>query len=277
VLAPGYEQHFVRAASVYTSEFAGKARMQGIYAGPTHIALLGAFLGLRGWHLWIGGRSRRNAGALIALGGALVYEADVRTAFLVLGVGIVLTMLLRRPREARHAQVLMRTLVVGTILVAIIASGHVHNDALSSIPGLGQDHRATTRLGLWQTGWDYFKQSPLYGLGPGSGSSTMALRFAIGRHVTGDNEYVAILVEGGLIGVAAMFWLFGTIRRHTRDLMSPDHASSSALVCLALFALTGNIFEATPISLILAAFIGLRVTRGGAFDQRDLASPEQLT
>jgi hypothetical protein len=264
-VAPAYEAGLRRAGDEYTSLFAGSIRMQGIFAGPFHIAVLGSFLVLRGWHMWL---SRAYpvylAATCGALGGVLVFEADVRTAFLTIGAGVLLTVAIRPPSAVARSGVLMRTAVVLVVVGAVLGAGLFSNAAVSSIPQLSQDNRATTRLALWKQGAEYFLESPVLGKGPGSAGATLASDFASGQHVTADNEFIAVLVEGGVVGVVAVILLAGAVARRSIGIFDPSHPAAAAAFSLFGFALTGNVFEALPISLLLAMLVGLRARTPGA-------------
>jgi O-antigen ligase len=264
---PTYENSLPRGASVYTSLFQGKLRMQGIYAGPFHIAVLGTFLCLRGWHLLLIRRPGWQAICLMALGAIVVLEADVRTAFVTIALGMALTLVLRPPRRIPRASNFYKTLAAGGVVLALAASGSLGQNAalsslseLSSASGFSEEQRADTRLVSWSAAVDYFRESPVVGLGPGSaGAALGGSEYHLDKHVTSDNEYLAILVEGGVVGVLVVLLAFWALARYSSGLLDISNPSCAAALALFGFAFTGNVFETLPISLFLCVLLGLRV------------------
>jgi O-antigen ligase len=264
---PTYENSLPRAASIYTSLFQGKLRMQGIYSGPFHIAVLGTFLCLRGWHLLLIRQPRWQALCLIALGGIVVLEADVRTAFVTIALGVALTLLLRPPQRIPRASNLWKTVAAGAVVLLLVASGALGQNAalsslsqLSSASGFSEEQRADTRLVSWSAALDDFRESPVVGLGPGSaGAALGGSEYHLDKHVTSDNEYLAVLVEGGLIGVIVVLLTLWALGRYSEGLLEIANPSCAAALSLFGFAFTGNVFETLPISLFLCVLLGLRV------------------
>jgi hypothetical protein len=263
---PTYENSLPRGASIYTSLFQGKLRMQGIYAGPFHIAVLGTFLCLRGWHLLLI-RPRWQALCLIALGAIVVLEADVRTAFVTIALGIALTLVLRPPKRVPRASNLWKTVAAGGVVLLLAASGALGQNAalsslseLSSASGFSEEQRADTRLVSWSSAVSDFRESPVVGLGPGSaGAALGGSEYHLNKHVTSDNEYLAVLVEGGVIGVIVVLLAFWALGCYSEGLLEISNPSCAAALALFGFAFTGNVFETLPISLFLCVLLGLRV------------------
>jgi O-antigen ligase len=264
---PAYENSLPRGASIYTSLFQGELRMQGIYSGPFHIAVLGTFLCLRGWHLLLIRRPRWQALCLIALGGIVVLEADVRTAFVTIALGVALTLVLRPPKRIPRANNFWKTVAAGGVVLLLTASGALGQNAalsslseLSSASGFSEEQRADTRLVSWSTAVGYFRESPVVGLGPGSaGAALGGSEYHLDKHVTSDNEYLAVLVEGGVIGVIVVLLAFWALARYSTGLLEIANPSCAAALALFGFAFTGNVFETLPISLFLCVLLGLRV------------------
>jgi O-antigen ligase len=257
---PSVENGFARSADSYTSLFRGGIRMQGLWAGPFHVALAGAFLVTYAWHLWLAaaGRWRRWAPAMGSVGLVMVLAANVRTAFLTLGMAFLLTVALRTDSAAGRK----RTLAASTVLLVFVAlvgvTGFTSNDALSSISELNSDGRALTRLGRWSEALDLFGSSPFWGNGAGSAGATLQTAFSSGVHVTTDNAYLVPLVEGGLLGAAAILLAFAAVARSGRILTTSAPSGAATLVIVG-FAFTGNILEASPVAVLLMILIGLQV------------------
>lgn len=263
--APSVESGFTRSADTYTSLFRGSERMQGLWAGPFHVALAGSFLLVYAGHLWLSGRVRAAAaGGLALLGAALVVEANVRTAWLAIGFALLIIPALGS--QTRGTRVRQVVLIFGLFvaLVALVFGGYAQNDAVDSLSGLGSDGRALERLDRWDLAIQMFSDSPFYGNGPGSAGATLQDQFVTGRHVTTDNAILVPLVEGGVIGVlifAAIGIVLASRSRGTWVIGSP----AAALVPVVMvFALTNNVLEASPVSLLLMMLLGMQVWRKDA-------------
>ncbi len=112
----------------------------------------------------------------------------------------------------------------------------------------------------WSTAVSYFRESPVVGLGPGSaGAALGGSEYHLDKHVTSDNEYLAVLVEGGVIGVIVVLLAFWALGRYSTGLLEIANPSCAAALALFGFAFTGNVFETLPISLFLFVLLGLRV------------------
>lgn len=258
---PGVESGFARSADVYTSFFRGSTRMQGLWAGPFHVALAGTFLTIAAWHIWLT-RARKippSAVLFALLGLPMIFAANVRTAFLAVAFAFAATLLLRAPRTANPLRRWLGTAVLAISALGLVMTGLIDNSALSSIGQLGNDGRALTRLDRWSDALSLFGSSPLVGNGAGSAGATLQNAFYNGLHVTTDNAFLVPLVEGGLLGVAAMALAMFAVARRSDGLLNLAHPSAAALLALTVFALTGNILEASPVSVFLMIIIGLRV------------------
>jgi O-antigen ligase len=260
---PQLESSFSRQAGVYTGLFQGRPRLQGIYAGPFHVALLGSFLLLWCWHTYLVSRLQRWKVILpiACLATALIIFASVRTAYLTVALGLVLTPLVAPSLQSRGTRLvfMLRTAAVGLLVALVLGSGLGANSALSSIPSIGQANRDLGRLSSWSTSISLFEHSPLFGDGPGSAAATLGPSFAGRAYVTADNQFLAVLVEGGLIGALAIGGVGLACLRGRRLVFDPAMPSAAAALTLLGFCTTGNAFEAAPVSLFLAALIGLSI------------------
>jgi hypothetical protein len=263
-ITPGTEASLGRAAGQYTGLFNGKARLQGIFSGPFHVALLGSFFLLRGWHLLLtrGRTGWTQALPLIVLGVPLVILAEVRTAYVTLALGILLTLVVTPHGAARsRLSLLLRTSTLAAVLSLFLFSGFASNAALTSLPAIRTDSRATNRLTSISAGISAFARSPVVGNGPGSAGAADSAAFTDHFHLTADDEFIALLVEGGLVGIVAIAPLSVLLARHARALTDLRTPSSAALYCLLGFCATTNVFEAIPVSPLLAVFVGLALAR----------------
>ncbi len=172
VAAPGLEASFARSASEFTEEFDGQARMSGFYGGPFHISLLGAFLVLWGWHSFLSKvEGPRVAALFAAVGAALLLFAEVRSGYLAVALGVLLTLLLRPGANRTRGQALALTLMVAVVVGFLLASGTIASNSISSLGHLGSDTRVESRLETYSAGFHLIGASPLFGWGPGAAGS----------------------------------------------------------------------------------------------------------
>jgi O-antigen ligase len=81
------------------------------------------------------------------------------------------------------------------------------------------------RVGNWQFLLDFLRQHPGYAL-LGIGYKTIPYSGLFGSQVVSDNVYLGMLVEAGILGLAAVLWLNATILRYAyRAAVSADTAS----------------------------------------------------
>lgn len=262
-MAPAVEASLSRKAGLYTGIFAGEARLQGIYPGPFHVALLGSFLLLRAWHVNLahGKKALNISMALVFLGVPLVTLALVRTAYVTLALGALLTIVFSPGSPVTNVRVrmILRTTALALTLALALGSGIVDSSAVASIPNLGDSSRATNRLRAYGIALKDIGASPVVGDGPGSAGATDGAAFVHGAHITTDDEFLALGVEGGLLGAVAVLAVLGLLMRYRRDIMSTARPAAAALFCLFGFCLTTNAFEAIPVSVFLAMLVGLAV------------------
>jgi O-antigen ligase len=257
--APGVESSFARSASEFTEEFAGQKRMSGFYGGPFHISLLGAFLVLWGWHSFLGkAESRRVAAAFALIGVALLYFAEVRTGYLAVALGVLLTLLLRPSPSRTRGQSAALTVLLAVVVAFLLASGTISSEAISSLSHLGTDSRVASRVETFSAAFDLIRHSPLVGWGPGSAGSGVSQDFFLHQHVTSHNMLVGILIEGGIVGLAVAALPFVLFARVSRGLRSVAHPAAAAAIALLAFAFSTDVFEALPVSFALMLLIGLR-------------------
>jgi O-antigen ligase len=259
IFFPDIEASFVRGANIYSEEFMGTARVSGFLPGPFHASLLGAFLVLWAWHALLSKAESRLFIAVMALTGLWVLVlADVRTGYVTVALGIVLTLLLRPgARRSRLRTVGLTGLLVAAV-VLLLSTSLVSNQAVSSIPNLGSDSRVASRVETIHVSEEMIGDSPLLGWGPGSAGSTLESAFFLRRHVTSHDQVLGFLVEGGIAGLLVVIGALWLALRYTKGLRSLTHPAAAAAIGLVGFGLAGDVSEALPISLFLMILIGLR-------------------
>jgi O-antigen ligase len=81
------------------------------------------------------------------------------------------------------------------------------------------------RMGNWQLLVDFLREHPGYAL-LGIGYKTIPFSGLFGSQVVSDNVYLGMLVEAGVLGLAAVLWLNATILRYAyRAAVTVDNAS----------------------------------------------------
>jgi O-antigen ligase len=257
---PSIEDRIVRAADQYTGEFAGQARLQGIFSGPFHVALLGIFLAADAWRRTLFSRAsslpqRLEVGAMGAVGLASIYFAQVRSAYLCVGVIFVVTTVWAARRSRHKARIIGITVVVSVTMLALVIG--LADPASRSLSGLLSDQRALGREDTWQAGADLVLTSPIYGWGPGSAGDTLGDEFNGAEHVTAHDAALGLAVEGGLIGLGLAAASLGVVAWMLLRSKSGMGAAHVALLALLLMSVTDSISSAVPVSLFLAIIVGL--------------------
>lgn len=257
---PSIEGSIAREAGKYTSQIGGIDRMQGLFAGPFHVSMVGVFLVLSALtpKLVIEKNSLRIWAAAVGL--ACVYFAQVRTGLVALGAGAALMLLLTGSAQ-RWANRFLGAAALG--ILAAVYIGPVSEQvrrftALRRLFDGGlEDQRFTGRFESWSTGIDMITRSPVVGSGSGSAGDTLGRYFAAGQHVTSHNAFLKYAVEGGLAqGVlfAALCIGIGFAVRPSRD---ATHFGIAAGVPLLVFSVVGAASEALPIAFGMAVILGL--------------------
>jgi len=256
---PGLEDSFARGASIYTEQFAGGQRMAGFFAGPFHVSLLGAFLVLWAWHAYLANEERRWLVVTYAITGALLLAfADVRTGFLVAGLGVAITLLLRPAVRGSRLKVAAATAFAAGACALLLTTPLLESEAASSLPHLAGDSRVASRVDTLRASGQMVGEAPLLGWGAGSAGSTLADEFRPGRHVTSHNMALGLLVEGGAVGLLLVGLVLLVTLRRADGLGTLGHPAAAAGISLAGFGLAGQVSEALPISLFLMMLLGLR-------------------
>lgn len=264
LLIPSVEQSITRSAGKYTALIGGESRMQGLFAGPFHVSMVGVFLflaALAPGHV-IRQRWLRVGSAVIGL--ACVYFSQVRTGLVALAIGaLVMTFMSgSAQRWINRLMVFGAVLVLGVVYVNPLTSYASQFTALRTLMDRGlDDPRFTHRFNSWSTSLDMIDRSSFIGFGSGSAGDTLGPHFVAGEHVTSHNTFLKYAVEGGvfqgLLFAALCIGLLVAVRPH-RD---PTCFGAAAGVTFVVFAFTGAAPESLPVSFGLAVILGLCAVR----------------
>jgi O-antigen ligase len=252
---PGIEDMVSRDAAVYTGEFEGSERLQGVFAGPFHIAQAAVLV--IGW-AGVRFRSRPLLAAVAAVVGLVALGlASVRTSFIALAVVVVvLVLVIPLSRRARWIAVASIT-VVGAASVAAASLGLL-GSAAASLFSVTTDGRFLNRFPGYADALEALRQSPLVGWGAGSAGDTLGPQFLPEFfHVTSHNILLKIAVEGGLVGIAAWVFLAVAIWRTVGWSTGAGRVALVSLIGLAVFGVVGSSLEALPVTYFLFVMVGL--------------------
>jgi len=166
-------------------------------------------------------------------GGAILVTALIlsysRSCLVALGVALAALAVLERRRInlARVAAVtaIMLAAVTGALARFFPAYGELYWTRLSGSVNLALESNARVfsgRIESWNTLLQFLGRHPWHAL-VGVGYKTLPYSSFIGQPVVADNMYLAILVETGIIGLAALIALnFAILRAGYRAARSPD-------------------------------------------------------
>lgn len=254
-VAPGVEAAITRGAGEYTAIFGNQARLQGIFAGPFHIAVAGIVLVT--WAVVRFSRARLLASLALAVGLAAIAFALVRSAFVATAVALVVAALVAPTvGKATKRLAIVAGLAIAAVAVASIVAPQTLR-VLDSIAGFQDDTRFLGRFAGYQEGLDLLARSPLIGWGAGAAGDTLDHAFIDGEHITSHNVVLKIAVEGGLLGLAAWVVFIVLALRATRR-GSPERTLAAALLAgLLAMGMTVAATETLPISYLVFVLVGL--------------------
>lgn len=260
--APGLEAQVVRHADTYTSLFAGRARLQGVFSGPFHAAMAGAYLAVLG--LTSPTISKRLTLVFVAVGLGVMIDASVRTAWVSLAVGL-LAFGLSGPSGLLRLVTWPRAFAASAVIAAIAVAGATMKAAptmrvISSVAAWRTDARLLNRLPSYRTAWSMFSERPVTGWGAGTAGDTMQRFFPAGGHVTSHNLAVKFAIEAGTLGVGLILALLLVIV--VVLWLRPSRESRSTLAVAGMFlafGATGSAVDAAPVSWAVLLAIGIGV------------------
>jgi O-antigen ligase len=255
LFAPAVEASIGRSAGEYTALLGGEARLQGVFAGPFHVAL-GCLL-LIGWGLVRFNTQRTLALVSFVVGFVGMYLSLVRTAYVALALVVVIIILLA-PTFAKFARRIGAAVAIAAIGTAVLA---VTNPAilavLNSVADFSTDTRFQGRFPGYQEGIALFQQSPIFGWGSGSAGDTLTGFFLGREHITSHNIFLKIAVEGGLLGIILWVGLIVSIVRRMRRVNTLTVVAGASLAAVVGMGLTVASLEALPLSYFAFFLVGL--------------------
>jgi O-antigen ligase len=258
LVSPAAEQIVTRAAAASTASFGGEARLQGIFAGPFHVAIAGVFL--FGWALV---RFQTYRGLALLAGGVglvAVYLTLVRTAYVACVVVLLAYLLLSGSAKIMIRRSAQLAALLGAIAAVWLAAGGRAGNVVDSIAGAATDQRFLNRFPGYEQGFRMIEESPFWGWGAGSAGDTLGTWFGPGRlHVTPHNVALKVAVEGGLIGLALCVLLFVYVISSIDRKSDGGKVAILGLVALGVMGSTVSATEALPVSYLILCVVGLAV------------------
>lgn len=237
-------------------------RAYGFFGSPNVLGILMCLIVFLSFGIYL--REKKNSYLLITALSALAIGLSLsRTAWLALIVGIVVALLVYRPKWAIYSPLVLVFLVVPKVRdrISVLFSPNYWLD--SSLDGRVWSSINSAYL---------FKQHPILGTGPGSYGGKIAQNYASPVYLWGiqngytalyytDNQYLEILVQTGFLGLAAFLGfavsvfnaLFKAFREKRDFLVLAGTASFSAFLTSASSA---NVLEFSAISVTLAVILG---------------------
>lgn len=277
-------------------------RASGFYGYPNHLALfleVCVFMGLSlafwsRWRPWV--KLLAGYGALICVLGLLLTGS--RGGYLggIAGLIVFGLLSLRLVGDFFRNRALV-LLIAGIVLFGGLAFGVQHFISKSAMLQERVAQNVTsndTRLQIWKTGWQQFKLQPI--AGTGSGTFRYYARQFSPQNLTSDpihahNEYIEVLAEYGILGIAIALMCIDTHLRSGWRLISRDLAQRSdsystggnslALTVGAISSVAACLFHSgldftlhMPANLLTMAFVfGLLANPRGTHEEAGAAGP----
>lgn len=254
---PALEALVNRNADEYTALIGGKKRLQGVFAGPFHVALAGMLL--MGWGLVRIRVYRLTAVTALAVGTLSLYLTLVRSAYIGVALMLVVLVLVSPSIGKFLGRFAAGLFLIGVIAIVVVTQAPGLADTALSIFDFDSDNRFLNRLPQYAKGIAMFQDSPLIGMGAGSAGDTLGPAFGMGSHVTPHNVFLKIIVEGGLLGAIAWLALGIGIARTTNWHSAGGRLTLVSLAALIGLGLTGSAIDTLPISFFVFFFAGLAI------------------
>lgn len=237
-------------------------RVVGLTSNPNEYAIMPGIGVIVSWAMYSLDRNKRNLAfmAVFILGVLMTLS---RSGFIFVAVGIVMYTILyffrctiRRSRSSliiadRHSlEFITFALLMGAVMIIAFFTIVPEELTWRLIRGLNlsSDSSFQARLTNWVEHIDYFKMSPVFGLGPAK---------AIVYQAQADNEWLLFLRRYGVVGCTYIALIFFVPFRRSRDRFY-SLIYFSTISAAAVYMLVANIyssFQVVPLIIILAAMI----------------------
>ena len=262
---PSISDRIVRNADTPTQSLFGVARYQGLFSGPFHASMTGAFLLLAAFEYPTKKLGYVLKFSAIAVGFITVLNSGTRTGVFACILGAICLVL----SHLRKFSGLLIILISSAAIVSLMflspnnfLSKYFSSSLIQSFFSTGSDRRFQNRFGSWELAGNLFAQRPIEGWGTGSGASTLEKYFIGFEHIYPHNEFLKILVEGGLIGLTIfVLFLIFVITRLAKNFRKRESLLVSSFIVLISFGSFGSALEALPWSFLLFVILGAETNK----------------
>jgi hypothetical protein len=272
VLAPGSRRVLAMVIaslpllSVALGALLQAAGMRPFYAlrleGATGNAAVFAMLAFTGFAVALHESTRPGqpgVGLLAAVDLALVVLSGTRMAIVASGLFLVVYVAVSSSLRDQWRQRRAELLLGGAVVVAALAyywptlRWRTYSVKQGSL-------RLSNRDEIWSFYYDQFLQSPLFGRGLGAGFVAASDRLDV-MLPTPHNEYLHLLVVGGVVGLVACMAAIALWSRQLLEMASSNDRPFliALLPALAVYAVTDNVLV-YPTALALFAYLGVLLT-----------------
>jgi O-antigen ligase len=265
LIDPSISDRIVRNADTPTQSLFGIARYQGLFSGPFHASFTGAFLLLAAFEYPTKKLGYVLKFSAIAVGLITVLNSGTRTGVFACVLGAIF-LVLGHSRKIFSLFIILLSSAVTVSLMLLNPNNFLtktfSSNFIQSFFSTGSDRRFQNRFGSWESARNLFAQRPIEGWGTGSGASTLEKYFIGFEHIYPHNEFLKILVEGGLIGliIFTLFLIF-VITRLAKNFRERESLLISSFIILITFGSFGSALEALPWSFLLFVILGAETNK----------------
>jgi len=208
-------------------------------------------------------------GGLATLGLSGLLISGSRGGYLAFGAGLVFLALARRLRGA--LVVLVVAVVVGGVAVGLVSTLGPGGPELDSVPLASSELSPSflLRLDAWEKTLDMFTDFPVTGTGLGTFQWAFAGYQRIGEWLSwadAHNDYLQVLVEGGLVGAGLLTWaLWIFIRRVMRPALTRSSrrlrwttvATAAGVFAMLIHSVVDFNLQTPSNALLFAVLVGI--------------------
>jgi hypothetical protein len=207
-------------------------------------------------------RDRRIAITVFAFAAGATLVTGSRTGFVAL-IAAAVPILFALPRQRRRGHA-----VIALAMAATIASlGYQSFPTTRALSA--HDDTFVARRAIWSQAWSVVREHPLIGNGYHYSANdpfvepASAYGSAVSRPASVHNEYLGVLVDGGLVGAFAFSAVLFALARATRALRRVGDASlamsaTSTLVAFAVSMLAGATLASAVLAMLFWLFLGIQ-------------------
>lgn len=248
-------------------------RITGTTPNPNEfgaLMVLAASLALSGALLFRQKRLRLFSWACLAVFGLAIVLTLSRSALIALAVAVGFIFfrypLIAGIRRSFRRLLIVIPLVIVIVLVIIQLAPGKFFFRLEELSDIASATSWQVRIAVWQDNFALWKESPLFGWGPGKATMT----------TTVDNEWLLLLRRYGLVGIlifiswfASFYFGLARIRRvvQASEVQALTVALQAALVAYAVYMIPAAVYHSLQLMPILLLFLGLAYSQAHRREQ----------